>query len=260
MNNKGLLVVSFGTSVEETRERTIGAIEKALAAAFPEFRLYRAWTSGVIRRKLLRTAGLQIDSVEEALERMAADGVTELLVQPTHLLDGEENRLMTEAIRAAAGRFARVKIGAPLLVTQEDLKALADAVTEICPALGGDELFAWMGHGSSELKENVYEALNELFAREGMSNMLVGTVEFEPGFAPIEEYIRAKKPGKVFLAPLMVVAGDHAVNDMSGDEDDSWKSLVAAMGAEPVCILKGLGEYEAVRQLYVAHARNAADL
>lgn len=260
MSNKGLLVVSFGTSVEETRERTIGAIEKALAAAFPEYKLYRAWTSGVIRRKLLRTVGMQIDSVEEAMDRMASDGVKELLVQPTHLLDGEENRLMTEAIRAAAGRFAQVKIGAPLLVTPEDLKALADAVAEICPVLGEKELFAWMGHGSSELKENVYVALNELFAREGRDNMLVGTVEFEPGFAPIEEYIRAKKPGKVFLAPLMVVAGDHAVNDMSGDEDDSWKSQVAAMGAEPVCILKGLGEYEAVRQLYVAHAKKASPL
>ena len=260
MSNKGLLVVSFGTSVEETRERTIGAIEKALAAAFPEHRLYRAWTSGVIRRKLLRTVGLQIDSVEEALERMAADGVTELLVQPTHLLDGEENRLMTEAIRAAAGRFAQVKIGAPLLVSPEDLKALADAVSEICPALGEDEIFAWMGHGSSELKENVYVALNELFAREGRKNMLVGTVEFEPGFEPIEEYIRSRKPRKVYLAPLMVVAGDHAVNDMSGDEDDSWKSCVAALGAEPVCILKGLGEYEAIHRLYVDHAKNAAAL
>ena len=260
MSKKGLMVVSFGTSVEETRERTIGAIERSLAEAFPEYKLYRAWTSGVIRRKLMKTVGLHIDSVEEALERMAADGVEEVLVQPTHLLDGEENRLMTEAVQAAAGRFSAVRIGAPLLVTPADLEALADAAAEICPELEPDQLFAWMGHGSSELKENVYVALNELFAREGRGNMVVGTVEFEPGFAPIEDCIREKKPAKVYLAPLMVVAGDHAVNDMSGDEEDSWKSLVAKLGAEPACILKGLGEFEAIRRLYVRHAQNAAAL
>ena len=256
--NKALLVVSFGTSVPETRERTIFAIEKALCAAFPDRTFYRAWTSGMICRKILKTEGLKIESVAETLERMASDGVEDLLVQPTHLLDGEENRLMTEAIRAAAGKFAAVKVGAPLLASDEDLAAMAKIMVGEYPLHEG-ELFVWMGHGSAELKRNVYNELNALLRRFG-DDRVVGTVEFDPEFAPVEERLHARRPKKVYLAPLMVVAGDHAVNDMAGDEPDSWKNRVAAEGAEPVCLLKGLGEYEAVRAMYVEHAKNAAAL
>ena len=253
---KALLVVSFGTSVPETRERTIFALEYALATAFPDRKFYRAWTSGVIRKKILKTEGLSIDSVHGALERMVADGVEDLLVQPTHLLDGEENRLMTEAIQAAADKFARVRIGAPLLSTQADLEEMADIMVREYP-LQDDQLFAWMGHGSAEMKLNVYEKLNEFLGKKGADNVVVGTVEFEPEFTPVRERIRARKPRQVCLAPLMVVAGDHAVNDMSGDEADSWKNRVAAEGCEALCILKGLGEYESVRAMYIEHAKAA---
>ena len=253
---KALLVVSFGTSVPETRERTIFALEYALARAFPERKFYRAWTSGVIRKKILKTEGLAIDSVHGALDRMIADGVDDLLVQPTHLLDGEENRLMTEAIQAVADKFAAVAIGAPLLGCESDLEEMADILLREYP-LQGDQLFAWMGHGSAEMKENVYVRLNEILAKKGADNMVVGTVEFEPEFAPVEERIRARQPRQVCLAPLMVVAGDHAVNDMAGDEEDSWKNRIAAEGCEPLYILKGLGEYESVRAMYVEHAKAA---
>ena len=253
---KALLVVSFGTSVPETRERTIFALEYALARAFPERKFYRAWTSGVIRKKILKTEGLAIDSVHGALDRMIADGVDDLLVQPTHLLDGEENRLMTEAIQAVADKFAAVAIGAPLLSCEADLEEMADIMVREYP-LQGDQLFAWMGHGSAEMKENVYVRLNEILAKKGADNMVVGTVEFEPEFAPVEERIHARQPRQVCLAPLMVVAGDHAVNDMAGDEEDSWKNRIAAEGCEPLCILKGLGEYESVRAMYVEHAKAA---
>ena len=256
---KALLVVSFGTSVPATRERTITALEYALASAFPDRTFYRAWTSGMIRKKILSEEGLKIDSVPGALERMAADGVTDLLVQPTHLLDGEENQIMTSAVRAAAGSFETMKIGAPLLYTEEDLERLADIMIREYP-LENDQIFAWMGHGSAEMKVNVYTRLNEIFAAKGADKVFVGTVEFEPGFAPIQNGILEKKPRRVCLAPLMVVAGDHAVNDMSGDEEDSWKSLVEAQGCEPLCILRGLGEYEAVRAMYVEHAKAAAAL
>ena len=254
---KALLVVSFGTSIPETREKTIYALERELAAAFPDRIFYRAWTSGIIRKKILRTEGLEIDSVAEALERMAADGVEDLLVQPTHLLDGEENRLMTEAIRAAAGSFKAVSIGAPLLSTADDIAALARVMKEISPEPAADELFAWMGHGSGEMKENVYTALNDLFAAQGDRNVVVGTVEFEPGVDVVLDRIRELKPRRTFLAPLMVVAGDHAVNDMAGEEEDSWRSLAMKEGTEPVCILRGLGEYKTVQALYAAHARAA---
>lgn len=257
---KALLVVSFGTSVPDTREKTIVALERALAAAFPDRQFYRAWTSGVIRRKILRTEGTAIDSVSEALERMIADGAEDLLVQPTHLLDGEENRLMTEAIQAVAGSFKTIAVGAPLLATEEDIAALARVMVEISPELGSDELFAWMGHGSCEMKVNVYDALNDLFAAQGRRNVVVGTVEFDPGVDIVIERIRELKPRRTYLAPLMVVAGDHAVNDMAGEEDDSWRSLAVKEGTEPLCILRGLGEYESVRELYVCHARAAKAL
>ena len=253
---KALLVVSFGTSLPETRERTIFALEYSLARAFPERKFYRAWTSGIIRKKILKTEGLAIDSVHSALDQIVADGVEDLLVQPTHLLDGEENRLMTEAIQAVADKFQRVRIGAPLLSSEADLEEMADIMIREYP-IGGDQLFAWMGHGSAEMKLNVYERLNEIFARRGVENIVVGTVEFSPEFAPVRARIEEKKPRQVCLAPLMVVAGDHAVNDMSGDEDDSWKNRVAAEGCEPLCILKGLGEYEAVRAMYIEHAKAA---
>ena len=255
MSNKALLVVSFGTSVPETREKTIGAIERALSAAFPDRKPYRAWTSGVIRKKLLRTEGRAIDSVAEALARIAAEGTEDLLVQPTHLLDGEETRLMRETIAAAADKFCSVKIGAPLLSTAEDLLTAASLVDEACPGLAEDELFVWMGHGSAELREdNVYEALNLLYRRHGRENICVGTVEFDPGFTPVEQRIARRSPRRAYLMPLMVVAGDHAINDMAGDEPDSWKSIIASAGVEPVCILKGLGEFETVRKMYISHA------
>lgn len=253
---KALLVVSFGTSVPETRERTVFALEYALSRAFPDRTFYRAWTSRIIRRKILELEDLAIDSVHGALDRMIADGVEDLLVQPTHLLDGEENRIMTEAIQAVADKFARVRIGAPLLSTQADLEEIADILLREYP-LQDDQLFAWMGHGSEEMKENVYVRLNEILAEKGADNVVVGTVEFAPEFTPVLERIRARKPRQVCLAPLMVVAGDHAVNDMSGDEPDSWKNRVAAEGCEPLCILKGLGEYESVRAMYIEHAKAA---
>ena len=254
---KALLVVSFGTSVPETRKKTIEALEADLSAAFPDRTFYRAWTSGVIRKKLLRLENMTIDSMDEALDRMAADGVTDLLVQPTHMLIGEEYMKIVNAVRANAGRFRRVAMGTPLLSAPEDLRALADAMKAAFPDRKEDQMLVWMGHGSEQMKDNVYIRLNELFAAEGLDNMIVGTVEYDPGFESVLDRVRARKPRQVLLAPLMVVAGDHALNDMSGDEPDSWKSRVAGTGAEPLCILKGLGEYAQVRAMYVDHARRA---
>ena len=254
---KALLVVSFGTSVEETRKKTIEALEADLAAAFPDRTPYRAWTSGVIRKKLLRTENMVVDSMDEALERMLADGVTDLLVQPTHMLIGEEYMKVVNSVRANVQQFKSVTMGTPLLSTPEDLRRLADAMKGAFPELKADQMLVWMGHGSEQMKDNVYVRLNELFAADGADNVIVGTVEYDPGFESVMELVRARKPRQVLLAPMMVVAGDHALNDMSGDEPDSWKSQVAETGAEPVCILTGMGEYPDIRAMYVEHAKNA---
>ena len=256
-NNKGLLAVSFGTSYPETRRRTIEAIENDLQRAFPDRRLYRAWTSGMIRRKLEKAEGLRILSVAETLEQMAADGVTDVLVQPTHLLNGEELERTRETVRSFAGRFDTLSMGQPLLSCPADIAALARAVEGIYGDLPHGELLALMGHGSAATTFPVYELLEEQFRRDGFPHICIGTVEFTPGIAPVLERVRRERPRWVHLAPLLVVAGDHAAGDMSGDDPDSWKNQIAGEGAEVVCHLSGLGEYEAVRALYVGHARRA---
>ncbi len=253
----GLLVVSFGTSCFETRALTIEAIERELSAAFPERGFYRAWTSGFIRKKLKTSEGLSIYSVPEAMERMLADGVSDLLVQPTHMMAGEEFTSVVDDIKAFRERFSRVCVGEPLLASQEDIRRLAGTLEEVFSGIGDDEMLALMGHGSSFVTANPYEKLNEVFAQDGFERFRVGTVEFEPGFAPILDAARLHRPGKIHLAPLMVVAGDHALNDMAGSEEDSWSSRLKAEGFDVISVLKGMGEYASVREMYVSHANEA---
>ena len=260
MNEKALLVVSFGTSHPETRAKTIRAIENDLAAAFPERRLYRAWTSSMLRRKVKSDTGEHIDSVAEALERMAADGIADVLVQPTHLLAGEEHDKLCRELAGGKAAFAHMTAGAPLLAAEEDIAVFADLLPGLCPPLGAGDMMVWMGHGSDALRLPVYQILDELLAKNGHPEHAVGTVEFEPGFDAVLERVRRRRPARAILAPLMVVAGDHAVNDMAGDEPDSWRSRLRAEGVEVTCVLRGLGEYPAVRALYAAHARAAKPL
>lgn len=255
--SKGLLVVSFGTSVAETRVKTIEAIEKDLAAAFSERKPYRAWTSGIIRRKLRASGELEVDSVEEALERMLTDGITDLLVQPTHMLPGEEFAKVTKAVSAFSSRFSRLRLGQPLLTGQEDVRAVAAVLESSFPDIGSEEMLALMGHGSAEAEVNYYLLLNEAFLRDGKPNFVVGTVEDQPGIAPVLAAAEARKPKRICLLPFMVVAGDHALNDMAGDGEDCWAGKLRKEGFTVECVLKGMGEYPQVRAMYIEKARRA---
>ena len=257
---KAILAVSFGTAYGETRKKTIEAIEKELAAAFPERKLYTAWTSGMILRKLKARGEAAPLTLTEALEAMEKDGVKDVLVQPTFLQAGYEMRLMRETLEPWKGRFARMALGTVLVAGQADLDALARALEESFSGVGEDEVLALMGHGSEEGDFYPYEKLTEAFRRDGRENFVVGTVECAPGIGPVLDLVRARKPKKVVLAPLMIVAGDHAVNDMAGDEPESWKNRIAALGTQPECLLRGLGEYPEVRKLFADHARAAAVL
>ena len=258
--SKAILVVSFGTAYAETRKKTIEAIEADLAAAFPERKLYTAWTSGMILRKLKNRGEETRDTLAEALERMERDGVADVLVQPTFLQAGYEMRLARETLEAWRPRFARVALGEVLVAGPADLDALAAALEAHFAAVGADEALVLMGHGSEDSEFYPYEMLTEAFRRGGRGNFCVGTVECEPGIEPALDMVRARKPKRTYLAPLMIVAGDHAVNDMAGDEPDAWKNRIAALGTEPVCVLKGLGEYAEVRDLFIRHARAAVSL
>lgn len=257
---QALLVVSFGTSYPETRARTLDAIEADLREAFPGRRLYRAWTSGRIRKKLLERDGETILSPEEALDAMERDGIRDVLIQPTHLLRGEEYEKVLDAAERGKKRFSSVRVGAPLLASPEDAGLLARALEEIYSDLRPDELLALMGHGSASMGFPAYPALEACFHRDGWANVAIGTVEFSPGIGPVLQKVGDQRPRRVVLAPLLAVAGDHAVNDMAGEEEDSWKNRIARMGVGVECVMKGLGEYAAVRRIYVRHARETGAL
>ncbi len=260
MDKQAILAVSFGTSHFDTLEKTIAAIEAELAAAFPERTLRRAFTSGMILRKLERE-GTHIDDVPQALERLADEGYVDVAVQPTHILNGDEyDKLMAQAA-TFAGRFARLAFGKPLLTAEADYRALADALLSDLPAPSEDAAVLYMGHGTGHYANAAYTQLEYLLHDLGRRDIVIGTVEGYPGF---DEALRRLKERhavrRVELRPLMVVAGDHAKNDLAGDEPDSWKSMLEAEGYQVSCVLRGLGENPGVRALFAAHAEAAEKL
>ncbi len=212
---KAILVVSFGTSYPETRKKTIDQIEKEISSAFPEYDLYRAWTSGMIRKKLQKRDGIFIADVRGAMEQMKADGITDVIVQPTHVLNGIENDLMLETVQAYEKQFAHIAVGRPLLSSQEDHDRVVEAVIgELCPS--SDEALVLMGHGTEHFANSVYAALDYQFKDTGYRNVFMGTVEAYPTFESLLRQVKELKPEWVILAHFMIVAGDNATNDLSG--------------------------------------------
>ncbi len=255
---KGLLVVSFGTSYADTRKVTIEAIEQELALAFPEYTVYRAWTSKMIINKLKITEGLHIHTVDEAVSQMIQDGITDVLVQPTHILNGVENDLMKDAILAKADAFSSISIGDPMLTSSKDAFALLTAVIQAFPDLQKSDALVLVGHGTSHYANSIYAALNYMLQDMGYANVHVGTVEAYPTIDNVLRALSLQSPAHVFVAPLMIVAGDHANNDIGGEDEDSWVNSIRHAGYPADAVLKGLGEYPGVRRILVDHARRAA--
>ena len=259
--DKVILVVSFGTSYNDSRDITIGAIENAITAAFPEYEVRRAFTSQIIIDKLKERDGLEIDNVEEALDRAVADGVKTLVVQPTHLMSGFEYTDLKNALDGYKDKFDQVVLAEPLLSSDADYEAVAQAITaETASYDDGETAICFMGHGTEADSNADYAKLQEVLTADGFENYYIGTVEATPSVEDLINQINeAGKYKKVVLKPLMVVAGDHANNDMAGDEDDSWKSQFEAAGYEVNCIIEGLGQDEAIQNIYVSHTQAAID-
>ena len=262
--DKAILVVSFGTMSQDTCHKTIGAIEKALDEAFPERAIYRAWTSTFIIKKLKSTLGIHIDTLEEAIERMRKDGITDVIVQPTHLLDGFENERMKQVIADnAMGVFDQIAIGSHLLASSEDIDAVADIlIRDIYHAQGLDETSAlvMMGHGNrhDDSSNKVYTELQTRLYDKGYDNILIGTVEGTPTLEDVLAVLGHKQTiKKIWITPLMIVAGNHALQDMAGEDEASWKNVFAATGRNVIPVIKGLGEYPEIRNIFMEHARNA---
>lgn len=253
---KGLLAVSFGTSVNVARKKNIDAIEKDLKEAFPDHTLYRAWTSKMIIKKLRERDYIQIDTVTEAMERMSADGIKEVVIQPTHVINGIENEQMTAEALSYQEHFASIRFGAPLLSSEEDFCAVIRAVMEEFEDISKEEALIFMGHGTTHHANSTYTALDRRFEDMGYRNVFLGTVEAYPSMETLMKQVHAYGAKRVILAPFMVVAGDHALNDMSGDDADSWRSRFEAAGFHVNCVLKGLGEYKGIRNLYIKHVQD----
>ncbi|MDO5117256.1 MAG: sirohydrochlorin cobaltochelatase [Eggerthellaceae bacterium] len=271
IGEKEILVVSFGTSFNDSRVATIGGIEKAIAAAYPDWSVRRAFTAQIIINHIQARDGEVIDNVEQAMDRAVANGVKQLIVQPTHLMHGAEYDELVEAINKYADKmtitFAEPllgEVGADATVINADKKAVAEAVVADA-AVPEDTALVLMGHGTSHTANITYTQMQTQMDELGYKNVFIGTVEGEPEGTDAESIIaKVKEAGyeKVVLRPLMVVAGDHANNDMADpDDDESWYSQFTAEGnfaADNVtCQIAGLGQIPAVQQIYVAHTAAA---
>ena len=277
-----LLVVSFGTSFNDSRAEDIKGIEDKLAEAYPDWSVRRAFTAQIIINHVEARDDEVIDNMQQALDRAVDNGVKNLVVQPTHLMHGAEYDEMVEAIDEYKDKFESVAIAEPMLgevgddttVINDDKKAVAQAITDAaCQEAGFDDMqaaadagtaFVFMGHGTSHTANVTYDQMQTQMDDLGFTNAFIGTVEGKPEDTACEEVIaKVKDAGfkNVVLRPLMVVAGDHANNDMAGDDEDSWKSQFEASGDfdSVDCQIEGLGRIEAVEDLYVEHTKAAID-
>ena len=277
-----LLVVSFGTSFNASRAADIKGIEDALQAAYPDWSVRRAFTAQIIINHVQARDGEKIDNMQQAMDRAVANGVKNLIVQPTHLMHGAEYDEMMEMIDSYRDKFESVAVAEPLLgevgadaaVINSDKEAVAKAITAAAVKDAGfDSLdaaaaektaFVFMGHGTSHTAKISYSQMQTTMQTLGYDNVFIGTVEGEPEETACENVIEAVKAAgytKVVLRPLMVVAGDHANNDMAGADDDSWLSEFKASGAfeEVDTQISGLGEISDIQQLYIAHTKAAIE-
>ncbi len=277
-----ILVVSFGTSFNDSRVQDIKGVEDAIAEAYPNWSVRRAFTAQIIINHVLARDGESIDNVEQALNRAIDNGVKNLVVQPTHLMHGAEYDELANAVEEVQDQFESVTIAEPLLgevgsdatVINSDKEAVARDITEEAVLAAGYEnreeaaedgtAFVFMGHGTSHTAKVSYSQMQTQMEQLGYSNVFIGTVEGEPEETACEEVIeKVAEAGytKVILRPLMVVAGDHANNDMAGDDEDSWKSMFEASGKfdSVDCQIEGLGRIKAIQQLYVNHVTAAIE-
>jgi len=255
-----LLVVSFGTSFNDSRRLTIGAIEKAMIEAFPDYSVRRGFTSQIIIDHVKSRDGEVIDNVGEALDRAVANGVKRLAVQPTHLMDGLEYNDVVDEIAQYADAFETIAIGKPLLSSDEDFAAVAEAMVEATAEFDdGKTAICYMGHGTEAESNQVYAKMQQVLSDAGHAHYYVGTVEASPSVDDVLKLVQAGDYERVVLRPMMIVAGDHANNDMAGGEEGTWRNVFETAGYEVVAEVKGLGELPAIQNLLVEHAKAATE-
>ena len=255
-----LLVLSFGTSFNDSRRLNIGAIENDLEKAFPDYSVRRGFTANIVIDHIQKRDGVKIDDVDEAMNRAVDNNVKNLVIQPTHLMNGLEYAELEEQVAQYADAFDKIAIGKPLLTSEEDFKRVEQALVDWTSEYDdGETAICFMGHGTEAESNEVYQKMQDLLTADGHENYFVGTVEASPSLDDVLARVKTGSYKRVVLEPLMVVAGDHANNDMAGDEEGSWKTTFEDAGYEVTCLLRGLGENEEIRKIYVEHAQAAMD-
>ncbi len=249
---KALLVISFGTSYHDTCEKNIVACERDLAASCPDRTLFRAFTSGMIIRKLKQRDNLHIDTPSQALQRLADLGYQDVAIQSLHIINGDEYEKIVRDVQALRPLFKRLTIGAPLLSGFDDYQQLISALNQQMPRLQPGEKVVFMGHGASHHAFSAYACLDHMMAVQQFPAR-VGAVESYPEVDVLIASLKQENVIRVHLMPLMLVAGDHAINDMASDDEESWKTQFSAAGIPAQAWLQGLGENPAIRAMFVAH-------
>lgn len=247
---KAIIAASYGTVSAAARTNSIDTLEAALAETFPDYEIRRAFTGRRIRT-LLKEQGISVDSVEEALARLAADGYDEAAIQPSHIISGSEYDSVCEAAAAFHGLFSKLVIGTPLLSGKADLEAVCRLLYENLAA--SDNEVVIMGHGSEHHANRLYADFANTCRMLGCTHMHIATLESSPNLDDLLPLLKASGRSKITLTPLLFVAGDHACRDMAGDEPHSWKSRLITEGFDVTAVVKGLGEYPEIRALYAAH-------
>lgn len=257
---QGILIVSFGTTYGETRERNIERIAEAVRESFPDRNVCQAYSSSTVRDILKTRDDITIHNTEEALHRLKNSGVTHVTVLPTHIIDGIENNRMKRAIEGCRGLFDEIRTAGVLLGGKADYELTAKALWEELEEAAGDTPVILMGHGSAHEADNSYTLLEKELRDCSGKEIYIATVEGSVTIDSVIGRLKASVPkrGRVLLLPFMLVAGDHAVHDMAG-EGASFASKLRAEGYEPECVLKGIGEYEGIRNIYIRHLREALE-
>lgn len=270
ISETAILVVSFGTSSEQTGISAIEQLESRIRDDFPSYVIYRAWTSEWIRNRLLEQENQKINNVSEALNQMKEDGIRNIIVQPTFVIDGEENQRMRKEALVYAKDFSSMKFGAPLLGDEVDAKMAAIAVSQTVSAsisYTKDDLVVFMGHGAApdtlihesmdwKPDPNAMYTLVDNFLQQSCHSNMVLRLMNKPG--SIEEILAlasSQQPRKIILVPFMIVAGRHAQKDMAGEQETSWASRLTTAGYSVQCIMKGLGEYDTIQEIFSEHIK-----
>ncbi|MFW6022829.1 MAG: precorrin-4 C(11)-methyltransferase [Halanaerobiaceae bacterium] len=253
---KAILVVSFGTSYEETRAKTIKACEDKIIEQFPDYEIRRAFTSEIIINILKKRDGIKVNNPEKALKELYDQGYQQVIIQPLHIINGHEYHDLLKTAQGFRSYFKDLKIGVPLLYQKADYFNLAQTLRNELPEPSEDEAIILMGHGSDHPANSAYACLDYVFKDIGLNNYYVGTVEGYPEIEQIITILQKDQIRKVYLTPLMLVAGDHAQNDMVGDDEDSWKNILEKTGYEVEVVLSGMGEYQGVQKQYIEKIRD----